>query len=475
MRRSAFPVTGAGARRHSAAAIGPCVRHRASRLTALIVVAASLAGCASQPTFPTGDPFAASPATPPATLTATAIDPKRVQTLTQDGVTVELAVATDEEASRQFGVSLAEYGIQPIWVRISNTTEVDYWLMPLAIDPDYYTADEAALVATEDLGGEKKAQVTAILRQHAMPFYLGGPSESEGYVYATYRRGGRFVDVRLSAFGHGVRMRFAVPLPTEGFDYELSPLRQLYAQVDSYPDLTRDEVRTRVREMPCCTTTADGKGEGDPLNIVLVGRGRDVLASLTAGGWGFTEAITADSIRRMIGAALTDQAMATAPVSALYAFGRKQDVALQRSRSKIAQRNHMRLWLAPFRCEGQPVWVGQVSRDIGVKLTRKSPTLTTHIIDPNVDESREYVLESLLHEEAVEWFAFVRGGHPATRDDPRHNLTDDPYFTDGMRMLIRVSAEPVPPSQTVVLPWNESTDPIRAGRGEDSVVHKDPP
>ena len=456
-------------------ATNPWVCGTASTLTALIVLSAALTGCASQPAAPTGDPFAAPTAGPIAGPTAKAIDPQRVQTLAQDGVTVQLAVATDQEASRQFGVSLAEYGIQPIWVRIINTTDVDYWVMPLAIDPDYYTADEAALVATEDLDDEKKAQVTAAFRKHAMPFYLGGPSENEGYVYATYRRGGRFVDVRLSAFGHGVRMRFAVPLPTEGFDYELSPLRQLYAQVDSYPDLTRDEVRVRVREMPCCTTTADGKGEGDPLNIVLVGSGRDVLAGLTAGGWGFTEAITVDSVRRMIGAALTDQPMVTAPVSALYAFGRKQDLALQRARSKIAQRNHMRLWLAPFLCEGQPVWVGQVSRDIGVKLTRKSPTLTTHIIDPNVDESREYVLESLLHEEAVEWFAFVRGGHPATRDDPRHNLTDDPYFTDGMRMLIRVSAAPVPPWQTVVLPWNESTDPIRAGRGEDAVVHKDPP
>ena len=42
----------------------------------------------------------------------------------------------------------------------------------------------------------------------------------------------------------------------------------------------------------------------------------------------------------------------------------------------------MRLWLAPFRFEDRPVWIGQVSRDIGVKITPKSPTLTTHVIDP---------------------------------------------------------------------------------------------
>jgi hypothetical protein len=159
----------------------------------------------------------------------------------------------------------------------------------------------------------------------------------------------------------------------------------------------------------------------------------------------------------------------------LYAFGRSQDIALQRGRSKIAQRNHMRLWLAPFRLEGKPVWVGQVSRDIGVKLTSKSPTLTTHVIDPNVDEARQYVLQSLLHEEAVDWFAIVRGASAATRDQPRRNLTDDPYFTDGMRMAIDISSTPVPAWKAVNLEWNESTDPIREGKGEDATVHQSRP
>jgi hypothetical protein len=130
----------------------------------------------------------------------------------------------------------------------------------------------------------------------------------------------------------------------------------------------------------------------------------------------------------------------------------------------------MRLWLAPFRCEGEPVWVGQVSRDIGVKLTHKSPTLTTHVIDPVVDESREYLLHSLLFHEAVDRFAFVRGVGEATRDKPRRNLTGDPYFTDGMRLVVWLSSEPVPSDAADNLGWNESTDPILEGKGEYSKV-----
>jgi hypothetical protein len=172
----------------------------------------------------------------------------------------------------------------------------------------------------------------------------------------------------------------------------------------------------------------------------------------------------------MIGAAIAENEYITAPISPLYLFGRKQDIALQRGRSTISQRNHMRLWLAPFRCEGLPVWVGQVSRDIGVKVTSKSATLTTHIIDPVVDESREYLLHSLLYNEFVAAFAFGRGAGTATSEGPGYNLVGDPYVTDGMRMIVFLSRDPVPLEQSRNLSWNESTDPILEGKGEPASV-----
>jgi hypothetical protein len=50
-------------------------------------------------------------------------------------------------------------------------------------------------------------------------------------------------------------------------------------------------------------------------------------------------------------------AKTAAPVSALYVFGRSQDAALQRARSSINERNHLRIWLTPLRFEGKPVWI----------------------------------------------------------------------------------------------------------------------
>jgi hypothetical protein len=424
----------------------------------LVLLTILVAGCVAAPPGPSDEEI-------PAPL-----DLERSQSQTRDGVTVQISIPTEAQVERLFGTTLAESGIQPIWLRIENTSDTDYWLLPIAIDPDYYSADEVALVVRSRLPKEERDAAADTFRSNALQFFVGAGKAIQGYVYASYLRGGRYVDVRLAGHRQGVRMRFAVLLPTEGFDYERSALRQLYAKRDFYPDLTADELRRRLRELACCTTDSSGMGEGDPLNVVLVGSGEEAVAALSSSGWTFTEAITVDSVRRMVGAAIAERSFLTAPVSSLYAFGRRQDLALQRGRTTISQRNHMRLWLAPFRCEGRPVWVGQVSRDIGVKTTTKSPTLTTHVIDPVVDESREYLLNSLLHRDSVSRFAFVQGAGESSRDKPRRNLTGDPYFTDGMRLVVWLSSEPVPPEQAVNLHWNESTDPVLEARGEYSKV-----
>ncbi len=128
---------------------------------------------------------------------------------------------------------------------------------------------------------------------------------------------------------------------------------------------------------------------------------------------------------------------------------------MQRARKSISQRNHMRLWLAPFRSQGRSVWVGQISRDIGVKVTTRSPTLTTHVVGPDMDDAREYLLQSLMVRNGVERFGFVAGVGAAPMDAPRRNLTGDPYFTDGLRLVVILASEPVPPHKARNLHWEE--------------------
>jgi hypothetical protein len=68
----------------------------------------------------------------------------RRQVKSEQGVTVTVAVPTDDESERLFGVPMAGEGIQPVWLRIENHGEQPYWFAPAELDPNYFTPLEAA-------------------------------------------------------------------------------------------------------------------------------------------------------------------------------------------------------------------------------------------------------------------------------------------------------------------------------------------
>ena len=111
------------------------------------------------------------------------------------------------------------------------------------------------------------------------------------------------------------------------------------------------------------------------------------------------------------------------------------------------------MWLAPFRYEGKPVWVGQVSRDIGVKFHWR--TITTHAIDGDVDDSRENVIGDLIQSGRLSGFAFVPGVGKTNPERLPSNLTGDRYHTDGHRGVAILEREDATPH---FLDWGEEQD-----------------
>ena len=186
---------------------------------------------------------------------------------------------------------------------------------------------------------------------------------------------------------------------------------------------------------------------------MLVGDGRHVLATLVRNGWDLTETMRRDTAWRTIASSVFGSHYRTSPVSPLYLFGRSQDVALQKARHNVNERNHLRLWLAPVTLEGQNVWVGQISRDIGVKLTSK--TFITHKIDPVVDEARLYITLDVAASESLQALGYVEGVGYSDRDAPRFNYTRDPYYTDGLRVVLILGEERNPLYNVDFLPWEQ--------------------
>jgi hypothetical protein len=106
-----------------------------------------------------------------------------------------------------------------------------------------------------------------------------------------------------------------------------------------------------------------------------------------------------------------------------------------------------------FTFEGRRVWIGQVSRDIGVRLTDQTWNLTTHKIGPDVDFDRTYLLQDLLMSGFVERYGYVDGVGAAPGSAPRTNLTGDPYYTDGLRAVVFLSDQTTPVGGVERLPW----------------------
>lgn len=94
-----------------------------------------------------------------------------------------------------------------------------------------------------------------------------------------------------------------------------------------------------------------------------------------------------------------------------------------------------------MRLNGTSVWVGQISRDIGVHLSTR--TLVTHMIDPDVDDARWYLMQDIFFSQSLHRFAFAKGVGAATPENPRVNFTGDPYWTDGLRLVMWLSDEPI--------------------------------
>ena len=428
----------------------------------------------------------------------------RAQTQEQPRAAVTVAVLTGSEAKTLFGVDVARRGIQPVFLRIVNRSTESLRLQMVSIDPNYFTPLEAAGVNHFSIFRRLSAfgaigwvflpllalvplkLITAWLNNTRMDdffrehgFRLGpiAPGETaEGFVFTTLDLGTKAVHVRLTRLGNirqtiATAMGFAkaetaatgpalaatasaepaatdffftVPVPGIAADY----LDRDFASIRpaaSVETCTADTLVTRLEALPSATMNAAQSRRGDPVNLVLIGEFETLLSGFAA-RWDESETITLATCWKTVRAFLWGSNYRYSPVSPLHLFGRDQDIALQRTRHSINERLHLRLWITPLAFDGKPVWVGQVSRDIGVRFTTKAWNMTTHRIDPNVDESRDYVIEDLMLTGRVEAAGYVGGVAACPRDAPHRNLTGDPYYTDGKRAVILLSPKRTQPT-----------------------------
>ena len=153
------------------------------------------------------------------------------------------------------------------------------------------------------------------------------------------------------------------------------------------------------------TDQASGGNEGDLINFVLVGSEKQVTNAFKEAGWILPDKSNQDAVVSAVLATLQKQAYVSVPMSTLFLFGRGQDYGYARAEAikVIGQRDHFRIWQTPFKGpNGETLWAGAGTHDIGIEKDQRKENAVTHKIDPDIDGERDFIGATIQQAGAVE-------------------------------------------------------------------------
>ncbi len=167
--------------------------------------------------------------------------------------------------------------------------------------------------------------------------------------------------------------------------------REVARTVTSLPGIDNDLFSKIPRRI------TDKQGNlGDMVNFLILGNEDQMQKVFTTAGWVHVDADVENTILNGFIASMSKESYLTMPMSPLYLFDRHQDYGWAHAEpiSVVASRNHLRIWKAAFTVNGQMLWVGAATHDIGFERDQRNNGLT-HKIDPDIDLERNYVEKTL--------------------------------------------------------------------------------
>jgi len=168
---------------------------------------------------------------------------------------------------------------------------------------------------------------------------------------------------------------------------------------------------------------------GDPIDVGLVGSEEQIHRAMLDAGWYPADPITiASSIRIAVGVVFK-RPFDEAPVSPLYYWGRKEDLAFEKPvGDNPRERHHVRFWRSDkLDNEGRPLWLGSATFDKHVGFSRDTGQFT-HVIGPNVDADRDLLIDDLKKAGRLASVYWIDDFQKVLKGK---NGEGDPWYTDG--------------------------------------------
>lgn len=228
------------------------------------------------------------------------------------------------------------------------------------------------------------------------------------------------------------------PAGTELVVRLLKPLPGLNTLFDPLPltaesDIERASLEVFVNELPYRTHTKVKNTPSDMTNLVFLGGRIELLRAFAAAGWALADTRDPATEYETVRALAESRGYAEAPVSVLLLDGEQPSLVFEKTLNSINKRHHLRLWQIEQKWNGQGVWAGAATHDIGLGFSSHGNLI--HRIDPDVDQERAKVAADLRLAGCA--------SAPEMIERPRvpritQNATGDRILTDGRVAVLRL-------------------------------------
>lgn len=346
------------------------------------------------------------------------------------GVRIRAAVLSSEDSLQMFGVNISETGVQPVWVEVENTTQQLLWLLRSGTDPDIFSPLEVAWSFHETFSGETNTRLDDHFDAMGFQNPIAPGTTQSGIIFTNPHQQTKFLNVDILGEEQIFPFTLFPPVPDETPDRQVIAIVERFAAAvaEDYQEI--ETFRARLEQLPCCSTNADGTETGDPVNAIIIGEFADIVAALVRRGFRRLE-LDVDNVQRL--------------------FGRIPDAVARKAGQGGVPANWLRMWLAPFHYQGQPVFLVQTGRPVGGRF--KAPDSEALILHPNVDEARNILVQDMLYSGGLGKLAYISGVSVASPEAPRSSLDDTSYYTDGLRAVMFFQARPLALSDIEIIDW----------------------
>lgn len=138
--------------------------------------------------------------------------------------------------------------------------------------------------------------------------------------------------------------------------------------------------------------------------------------------------------------------------NAQWLFGRPPDIVARKTAQGGVPANWVRMWVAPFRYQGQAVFLVQTGRRQGWRLAEVEEK--DMVLNPYVDEVRNFLIQDMVYSSGLQKIAFVSGVGATEPGESRGSLGGASYQTDGLRTVLFFVTRPLSLSDIEILDWD---------------------